>query len=390
MNLRLLLIAVFFISGIFTRELPAADDPFSQPQYIDSLRAYINQSIADSAFPGAAIAVSHQGKTVLMEGFGHFTYDSASARVTPQSIFDLASVTKVVATTTLAMMLYDYGLLNLDQPVAEIVPDFTGAGKEKVTIRHLLTHTSGLPGWIKFYLETSGKDTIVTRICRTPLEYETGTKTIYSDLGMILMQRIIETLSGKPQDMLFHERIATPLQMDNSFYNPDNKYLDRIVPTEVSEFHHKLIQGFVHDENTFVMGGVSGHAGLFSTAADLDRFCRMYLSGGSYNGIQLLKPETIDYFTRPQNLVAASTRALGWDTRSQEGSSSGQYLSMRAFGHTGFTGTSVWIDPVKHVSVVFLTNRVHPTRENRQISRVRPVVHDLVMKALFNIGLEDE
>lgn len=352
------------------------------PVYIDSLRNYLNFAIKDSAFPGCAISVGYMGKIVLQEGFGNYVYDPRSKKVTPSSIYDLASVTKVVATATTAMILYDRGLLNLDWKVEDIIPDFQGEGKKAVTVRHLLTHTSGLPGWVRFYLNLTGKERVVQEICDTDLVYPTGSKTVYSDLGMILMQRILETITQKPLDLLVRENITLPLGMKRTFYNPERGILNEVVPTEYSDFHKALVRGFVHDENTYVMGGVSGHAGLFSTVEDLSIFCQMFLNGGIYDYNRILKPETIKLFTSKQNLVEGSTRALGWDTRSEQGSMAGDFMSMRAFGHSGFTGTTIWMDPENDVFVVLLTNRVHPTRENQKIRKVRPVVHDYVMKSI--------
>jgi len=362
---------------------------FANPLYLDSLKNFLQTSISDSAFPGCAISVGYRNHLILNEAFGRFTYDPQSTPDQPNSIFDLASVTKVVVTTTIAMILYDQGRLNLDWPVQYVIPEFMGEGREQVTIRNLLTHTSGLPGWVKFYETMQGKERIVQEICQTALIYQPGTKSIYSDLGMILMQKILETIAQKPLNLLFEEYVASPLGMGQTFYNPEPKYLNEIVPTEISEFHHKLVHGFVHDENTFVMGGVSGHAGLFSTAEDLALFCQMYLNGGIYKFKRILQPETIKLFTSRQNLVEGSTRAIGWDTRSEEHSMAGKYMSMQAFGHSGFTGTTVWIDPANDVFVVLLTNRVYPTRENQSIRRVRPQVHDYVMQAILGKSSEN-
>ena len=280
-------------------------------------------------------------------------------------------------------MLYDRDLLQLEWRISDIIPAFQGKNKDQVTIRHLLTHTSGLPGWIKFYLNISGKERIVQEICATDLIYPPGTKSVYSDLGMILMQKIIETITQKPLDLLVKENISDPLGMERTFYSPDQSWLNDIVPTEYSEWRKALVRGFVHDENTYAMGGVSGHAGLFSTTEDLAVFCQMYLNGGSYDYRRLLDQETIDLFTARQNLVEGSTRSLGWDTRSEQSSMSGNFMSMRAYGHSGFTGTTIWIDPDNEVFVVFLTNRVHPTRKNNKIREVRPRVHNYVMKAIL-------
>jgi len=353
-------------------------------QYIDSLKMYLQQSISESAFPGCAIAVGHRGKLLLNEGFGNFAYDSKSKKVETNSIYDLASVTKVVSTTSAAMLLYDRGLLDLNWRVQDILPEFLGKEKGLVTVKHLLTHTSGLPAWKRYYLTHKGQENILQQIYKEDLIYTPGTLYTYSDLGMILMQKIIEVITQKPLNEFNHHELYKPLGMDRTFYNPDKSYSPDIVPTEKSDFHKKVIQGFVHDENTFAMGGVSGHAGLFSTSEDLAKFCQMMLNKGLYNFEKILSEKTIYHFIKRDSSVEGSTRAIGWDTRSEEKSSSGHFMSMRAFGHTGFTGTSIWMDPENEVFVVLLTNRVHPTRQNIKIRKVRPMVHDYVMKAILD------
>ncbi len=380
---QLLMIILFGILLLTAQSEGQSDIP--NPKYLDSLKICLNQAISDSAFPGCAISVGYRGKLIFEQSFGTFTYEPQSPKIEVNSIFDLASVTKVVATTTTAMILYDQGRLQLDWKVIDIIPAFQGKDKEKVTIRHLLTHTSGLPGWIRFYLELNGKERIIQEICDTELENEPGTTYVYSDLGMIMMQKILETIAQKPLDQLVLDYISIPLYMKRTIYNPDSSLINEIVPTEISEWHKKLVHGFVHDENTYVMGGISGHAGLFSTVQDLSVFCQMYLNRGLYDNKRILKTETIELFTTRQNLIEGSTRALGWDTRSEQNSMAGNFMSMRAFGHSGFTGTTIWIDPENQVFVVLLSNRVYPTRENRKISRVRPIVHNYVMKTILDL-----
>lgn len=380
------LLFIIILISIFTLTVPSTgQNNLSNPQYLDSLKTCLNQAINDSVFPGCAISVGFRGKLIFEQGFGNFTYNYSSPKVKVNSIFDLASVTKVVATTTISMILYDQGRLKLDWNVSDIVPAFQGKDKDRVTIRMLLTHTSGLPGWVRFYLDLDGKERVVQEICNTELINEPGTVYVYSDLGMIIMQNIIETITEKPLDQLVQDYITIPLGMKRTFYNPDSSLKSEIVPTEISEWHKKLVHGFVHDENTFVMGGVSGHAGLFSTVQDLSILCQMYLNGGLYDGKRILTSETIELFTSRQNIIEGNTRALGWDTRSEEHSMAGDYMSMSAFGHSGFTGTTVWIDPENQVFVVLLSNRVYPTRENKKISRVRPNVHNYVMNAILDL-----
>jgi CubicO group peptidase (beta-lactamase class C family) len=379
------LIFASIIILIFSSQAKSQKD-IPNPQYLDSLRLYLNQAISDSAFPGCAISIGYKGNLIFEQSFGYFTYDTNSQIVKVNSIFDLASLTKVVATTTITMILFDQGRLDLDQKVVDIVPAFEGDQKNKVTIRHLLTHTSGMPGWVRFYLELQGKERIVQEICDMDLKNDPGTVYVYSDLGMIMMQKILETITNKPLDQLVRDYITTPMNMKNTYYNPDSSLINQIVPTEISDWHQKLVHGFVHDENTYAMGGVSGHAGLFSTVQDLSVFCQMYLNGGVYDDKRILKSETIQLFTARQNIVEGSTRALGWDTRSEKHSMAGEYMSMQAFGHSGFTGTTIWIDPVNQVFVVLLSNRVYPTRENRKISSVRPIIHNYAMRSVLNIS----
>ncbi len=356
----------------------------SHPEYIDSLEMYLKSAIRDSAFPGCAISVGLRGKMVFQEGFGYVTYDPWFARVKTNTIFDLASLTKVIATTTLAMILFEQGQLPLDRKVVDILPEFHGNNKDMVTVRHLLTHTHGLVGWKQFYINLRGKERIVQEICRTDLNSPPGRQYVYSDLGMILLQRIIETITHKSLDLLVKEYITGPLRMNRTFYNPDTSWFGEIAPTEFCKWRQVLVWGFVHDENAYAMGGVSGHAGLFSTIEDLSVFCQMYLNGGIFDGQRILQSETIDLFIQKQNIVEGSTRALGWDTRSEENSMAGDYMSMRAYGHSGFTGTTIWIDPEHEVFVVFLTNRVYPMRNNLKIRTVRPKVHNYVMKAVLD------
>ncbi len=359
----------------------AAGEGANNPSFahVDSIML---QAVADSVFPGAVLLVADSGRRVHLRAYGMMGYGTYARLMPKNAIFDLASVTKVVATTTAAMLLVDRGQLDLDAPVQRYLPGFTGENKDKVTVRHLLVHASGLPPFRRYYLENLSAEETLHRIMIEPLIYSPGSETRYSDLGIILTAKIVEAISGLSLDRFCTKNIFQPLDMKDTFFNPPAEVLDRIPPTEYDPWRGRMVHGQVHDENAFTLGGVSGHAGLFSTAEDLSHFAAMLLAEGKYGGRQLISPEIIAEFTRRQNLVSGSSRALGWDTRSAEKSSSGQYMSMRAFGHTGFTGTSIWIDPVKKVFVILLSNRVHPTRDNRRIIGFRPRLHDAVMQAL--------
>jgi CubicO group peptidase (beta-lactamase class C family) len=292
-----------------------------------------------------------------------------------------------VATTTLVAKLVegDFAVpLDLDAKIERYLPEWGGGPnaewRHKVTVRHLLTHTSGLPAFKEYWRTSKGKEDTLARIFAEPLEYEPGTKEIYSDLGIILMAQIIERLTGRTLDDLAKSTIFSPLGMKDTMYRPPKKLWPQIAPTEIdNNLRHRLVQGEVHDENAFAIGGVSGHAGLFSTAPDLAAFCQMLLNGGVYAHQRILRRATIAQFTTPQQL-SGGTRTLGWAVPT-EGGSSGHYFSAHSFGHTGFTGTSIWVDPDRQLFVVLLTNRVHPTRENTKIQQVRPALHDAVIQA---------
>jgi beta-N-acetylhexosaminidase len=350
--------------------------------------AVLDRAVADRAFPGGVVAVGYQGQ-LLVHAFGRQTYDATSPAtspaVTPDTIYDAASLTKAVVTTTLVAMQIEAGRLALDLPVARYIPEWNSGPNPEwrrgVTIRHLLTHSSGLPAHKDYYLTAHSKREIVASICDEPLEYAPGTKTIYSDLGFILLGEILERITGRAVDQLALERIFAPLGMTDTMFKPSKTLANRIAPTEDdTAFRKRLLRGEVHDENAFAMGGVAGHAGMFATAPDLAAFCQMLLNGGMYAHQRLLTRATISLFTAPQAL-AANTRTLGWMVPTAD-SSSGRYFSARSFGHLGFAGTSIWIDPDRQLFVILLTNRVYPTRANDKITAVRPALHDAVMEAL--------
>ena len=347
----------------------------------------IERAIGDKTFPGATLAVGYHGK-VALHAFGKLSYDAKAPTTNVKTMYDVASLTKVIATTTLVAKLAEGDFpspLNLDAPVERYLPEWTTGPqpdwRRKVTVRHLMTHTSGLPPFKEYWRTSKNKQDTLTKIFAEPLDYEPGTKEIYSDLGIILMAEIIQRLTGRTLDSLANETIFSLLGMLDSMYRPPKKLWPLIAPTEIdNNLRHRLVQGEVHDENAFAIGGVSGHAGLFSTAPDLAAFCQMLLNGGIYAHQRILRRATLAQFTAPQQL-SNNTRTLGWAVPT-EGGSSGHYFSAHSFGHTGFTGTSIWIDPDRELFVVLLTNRVNPTRENQKIAQVRPALHDAVMQAL--------
>ncbi len=344
----------------------------------------LGRGVADHAFPGGVLAVGHRGE-LTVHAFGGQTYEPNAPAVQPDTIYDVASLSKSVVTTTLIAMLVAAGEVQLDAPVARYLPEWasgpTPEWRREATVRHLLTHTSGLPAHKPYFETTRGKREVLAKILTEPLTFEPGTQSAYSDLGFILLGEIIERMTGKPLDVLARERIFAPLGMNDSMYNPPKSLRARIAPTENdTAFRKRLVHGEVHDENAWAIGGVAGHAGLFTTGADLAAFCQMMLNRGIYAHQRLLRRSIIEQFTSQQSL-AGGTRALGW-TVPTEGSSSGRYFSTRSYGHAGFTGTSIWVDPEKDLFVILLTNRVYPTRENEKIQKVRPALHDAVVEAL--------
>ena len=356
------------------------------------LASALQTAVERGAFPGAVVAVGRRDTVLFLRAFGRLDYEGG-APVTLRTVWDLASLTKVVGLTTAAMLLVDDGKLDIDAPVTRYVPEFA-AGGDSVTVRHLLTHSSGLPAWKPFFQGVRSRRQMFSLVHAEPLEAASGARMAYSDLGAMLLTEIVERVSGQRLDRFLQARLFRPLGMRQTRFRPPRSWLERIAPTEVdTTWRHRLVRGEVHDENAASMGGVSGHAGLFSTAPDLVRFAQFLMRGGATEGAgtgapghwgtggaQLVGAQTVAEFTRAQQ-PGFSSRALGWDTPS-ENSSAGTRLSARAFGHTGFTGTSIWIDPERDLFVILLTNRVYPTRENNLIRDVRRHVADLAVGAV--------
>ncbi len=375
-----------FGSGLTSKQTALRNEYFILPDdknKFNSVDIIIEHAIIDTAFPGAVLLIAKNGKVIYEKAYGKYTYDYTSRRMNTNTIFDLASVSKVIATTTAAMICYDRQLFDLDDKVVKYIPEFAQNGKEDITIRNLLVHNSGLVAWKKFYELYDNPEDVLKDIYSSPLEYPTGTKMVYSDLGMITLAKIIEKVSGKSLDVFCKDEIFDPLGMTNTMYNPPASLKDRIAPTELDNYWRmRQLVGEVHDEAASMLNGVAGHAGLFSIAGDLSKILQMLMQKGSYQGKQYIKPETIALFTKRQS--DQSSRALGWDTKSTVGSSAGKLFSELSYGHTGYTGTSVWNDPTRNLIVVFLTNRVYPTRNNTKLLRLRPVVHDAIIKAIEN------
>jgi len=376
------LLLTFLLALLFGFNVSCQDNNYQNNRYdFTNIDKVIQSAITDRVFPGAVVLVSKEGKIIYEKAFGHLTYDDTSAVVTTNTIYDIASLTKVIATTTAAMICYDRNLFDLEDPVPKYIPDFAHNGKENVTIKNLLLHNSGLPSFKPFYKKYSSPDEVINDIYSTPLQYQPGTKTIYSDLGIITLAKVIEKVTGKSLDDFSQAEIFKPLDMNSTYFNPPDSLKYKIAPTEYDNYwRNKLVWGKVHDETAFMLNGVAGHAGLFSTASDISHLLLMLLNVGNYNSKRIIKGKTIQLFTKRYS--QQSTRALGWDTKSNTGSSAGDLFDSTSFGHLGFTGTSVWIDPKRDLFVVFLTNRVYPTRKNKKLHKVRPALHNAIIKAI--------
>jgi len=419
---------------------PLVDAFEHQDKLFSSAFSLLQDAIAQNQIPSASIAVTHHGRLIALKALGHFTYEDDKIKAANEKVgapflasfgrkpalslskvgnydvysttlFDLASLTKVVATTPMAMILYERGLLDLDAPVAAIVPEFTkDAAKDprrhQVTLRHLLTHSSGLPAYEKLFLKVLTRDELLQAAFTTPLAADPAIRAEYSDIGFIILGIALERLADESLDRFCQREIYAPLGMTNTTFNPPIEIRSQIPPTADerdelcgadtlvrqlpaaqsppsvshhprSTFRHKIIQGEVQDENAFVLGGVAAHAGLFSSAHDLAEYAHAMLTGGH----PILRPETIALFTQREAAPRGTSRALGWDTPSAP-SQSGKYFSPQSYGHLGYTGTSLWIDSARQLSITLLTNRTWPDCSNHAIKQMRPKFHDAIIEAL--------
>jgi serine-type D-Ala-D-Ala carboxypeptidase len=350
----------------------------------------LGAAIAQRVFPGCAFGVLAGGEVVLQDALGRFTYDDAAPAVKPQTMFDVASLTKVVATTAAAMLLYQRGLLDLETPVGELLPGFVvgrppGSPARHVSLRHLLAHTSGLPAYVEFF-RTARTSAELFRAC-LELDFvaQPGERADYSDPGFILVGKALEVLMRESLAVWTRREIFHPLELSATGFTPLRYLGPTIPPTEQdTTFRKRIIQGEVQDENAWLLDGVAGHAGLFSSAPDLLRFAAEILRalhpGPNAVAPGLFEAGTVNLFAEPQK-PEGSSRALGWDTPS-ENSSSGSHFSSRSIGHLGYSGCSLWIDLVADVAIVLLTNRTWPDRKNQAIREVRPAFHNAVREAL--------
>ncbi len=364
----------------------------------------LEEAIAQKAFPGAALAVTLRGALVAWKEFGRFSYEADSPPVMREMLWDLASLTKPLATTSMAMLLWERGKLDLNAPVKALLPEFgqrvnppEGSGyssphmpkegicgppvadRATVTVRMLLAHSSGLPAHRKLYLENEGREAMLAAAMRVPLEAEPMTRAEYSDIGFMILGELLERVAGERIDEFCAREVFEPLKLNMRFILQDHA-MSGVPPTvRDTSYRGRVVQGEVNDENASAMGGVAGHAGLFGDVVSVARFAECMLRGGS----SVFKAETVALFTRREERPEGTSRTLGWDTPSQP-SQSGTMFSERSFGHLGYTGTSLWCDPERGLSVTLLTNRTWPDAKNQAIKEVRPAVHDAIVSALEN------
>jgi CubicO group peptidase (beta-lactamase class C family) len=341
----------------------------------ESAHRLLTAALESRAFPAAVVEVGGADGHRWREAYGRLTYAGDAAPCAADTVFDLASLTKVIGTTSLAMRAVADGRLSLEMRVADVIDQWTGADRRDVTVRRLLDHSSGLPGVCELWRRYSGRDAYRRAIAALPLEYEPGSGSIYSDPGFMLLGFVLEQIDGAGLDRQF-----APLQasLGEIGFLPADHLRARIAPTEQDPWRGRLLVGEVHDENAAALGGVAAHAGLFGTAAAVGAFARIVLAT-FHASTALATPEVMRTFAARSN-VPGSSRALGWDTMLPT-SSCGTSMSATAIGHTGFTGTSLWIDWQRDLYVVLLTNRVHPTRTNEQLASLRPLLHDAIVEA---------
>jgi len=357
----------------------------------DRVKRLLNKGVRDGVYPGAVLLVAHKGRTVLVQEAGHRAMPPA-APMTLDTVFDLASLTKPLATSVALMKCVDEGKIDLDQPLGSLLPKPLG-NKKDLTARLILAHCAGFNDWEPFYLKLVEsapdirKQLLREWIIEAPLVYQPGEQTLYSDLGFMILEWVIEECTRMPLHDFLHRSLYSPLSMNKTFFSgsafPMSVEEDQIAATEDCPWRKRVIKGSVHDENAFAIGGYSGHAGLFGTAGDIHTLLNLLMSHFLGNRNDYFKPETVRAFFTRQDFVKDSPWALGWDTPSPQGSSSGRYFSEKTVGHLGFTGTSVWMNLEQDVLVIFLTNRIHPTRKNEKIKAFRPELHNLVMQEIF-------
>src|SRR3989440_3182434 len=369
----ILLFAQVFIAQVRPRPATAAG---VSVEHLALMERVIDEAIQKKALPGSVVLVGHHGRIVWRKAYGARAVEPHREAMTTDTIFDLASLTKVVATATSIMILIERGEVRLHDPVVKFIPEMKGDGRDAITIEQLLTHTAGFAPDFDLRERWSGYDEAMKRLYREPLRNQPGARFVYSDINYVALGEVVHRASGQMLDEFARRNIFVPLGMRDTGFRPDTRLVSRIAPTEkrrgqmnylgdtganAGSEGEQWLRGQVHDPTSFRMGGVAGHAGLFSTADDLAIYCQMILNGGIYNGTRVLSPLSVATMTRPRAVGEdGAARGLGWDIATSFSSNKGDLFPLGSFGHTGFTGTSIWIDPATETFVVFLSNRVHP------------------------------
>ena len=350
----------------------------------------LNDAIAAHAFPGCAFGVLASDRIVVQDALGRFTYDDGAPKVSTGTVYDIASITKILATTAAAMLLYQRGVLDLETPLGELLPGFVvgrspGEGARHVRIRHLLAHNAGLPGYVELFRTATTPDSVLRACLQLPLEAEPGTRVEYSDIGFILLGKALEVLTRESLATWVEREVFRPLGLSATGFNPPQSARPFIPPTEEDvSLRQRRIQGEIQDEHAWRMRGIAGHAGLFSNVPDILRFSKAILAPGHSGLDRASEPffsrTTVEHFAERQ-APEGSSRALGWDTPSKD-SSAGHHFSQHSIGHLGYSGCSLWIDLNASIAVVLLTNRTWPDRKTQLIREVRPAFHDAIREAL--------
>ena len=371
-------------------------------KHLARMDAVIAESIAKRELPGAVVLVSRKGRIVWEKAYGARTLEPMRERMTTDTIFDLASLTKVIATATSIMILVERGKVRLSDPLSKFIPEIKGEGRERITIEYLLTHRSGYAPDFDLRERWTGYDEAIKRLMIEPLRNAPGTKFVYSDIGYIALGEVVHRVSGSPLDQFARQNIFIPLGMHSTGFRPARSLVKRIAPTEkrrgqlsylgdsatdIGAEGEKWLRGEVHDPTSFRMSGVAGHAGLFSTARDVSIYCQMILNKGTSRGARILSPTSIATMIRPR-IVAENgwSRGLGWDINSNFSTNRGDAFPLGSFGHTGFTGTSIWIDPATDMFLVFLSNRVHPDGKG-DVAALRGKVATIAASAVTDLSV---
>lgn len=371
-----------------------AEDFVFSPTSIHEIDVIAGKTISGKNAAGIVVLSGHKGKLFFRKAYGHCSLEPAVRPMTEDTLFDMASLTKVVATTTAVMQLVEKGKINLEDPVAKYLPQFRSLLRRRITVRQCLTHYSGLPPDLPNqdlkYTDKAkpSSRTLWKKIWRIKPDAAPDEKFLYSDIGFITLGKLVEKVSDKTLDHYTREAIFAPLKMNSTRFRPPSRWRNHIAATEKKPWG-KVLLGKVHDPTAYLLGGVAGHAGLFSTADDLARFCQMILNGGELEGVRILNPETVHLMTSPQSPQGKKDlRGLGWDIQTPHSSPRGDFFSPQSFGHTGYTGTSIWIDPPSQTYLIILSNRVHP-QDKGSSKYLRSEVANVVGAAIKNDSTPD-